>query len=43
MARLLGGDHRIAAGIISVQTVLAALTMPVVSTCLTIALKTTGP
>jgi len=30
MARLLGGDHRIAAGIISVQTVLAAFSMPVV-------------
>jgi malonate transporter and related proteins len=30
MARLLGGDHRIAAGIISVQTVLAAFSMPLV-------------
>jgi len=30
MARLLGGDHRIAAGIISVQTALAALTIPLV-------------
>ncbi|RJF69489.1 AEC family transporter [Rhodopseudomonas palustris] len=30
MARLLGGDHRIAAGIISVQTALAAVTMPAV-------------
>nr|WP_255607985.1 AEC family transporter [Methylosinus sp. Sm6] len=28
MARLLGGDHRVAAGIISAQTLLAALTMP---------------
>lgn len=30
MARLLGGDPRIAAGIISVQTALAAVTMPIV-------------
>jgi len=30
MARLLGGDHRMSAGIISVQTTLAALTMPLV-------------
>lgn len=30
MARLLGGEYRIAAGIISVQTALAAVTMPVV-------------
>ncbi|MCW3478107.1 AEC family transporter [Neisseriaceae bacterium JH1-16] len=28
MAKLLGGDHRLAAGIITVQTALAALTMP---------------
>lgn len=28
MARLLGGDHRVAAGIISAQTLLAAVTMP---------------
>jgi malonate transporter and related proteins len=30
MARLLGGDHRMSAGIISVQTSLAAITMPLV-------------
>ena len=30
MARLMGGDHRIAAGIISVQTVLASISMPIV-------------
>jgi predicted permease len=29
MAKLLGGDHRLAAGIITVQTALAALTMPI--------------
>lgn len=28
MARLLGGDHRVAAGIISVQTLVAGVTMP---------------
>lgn len=28
MARLLGGDHKVAAGIISVQTAFAAITMP---------------
>lgn len=28
VARLLGGDHRVAAGIISFQTLVAALTMP---------------
>jgi malonate transporter and related proteins len=39
MARLLGGDHRIAAGIISVQTVLAAITIPLVLIGLTVALK----
>ena len=30
MSKLLGGDHRLAAGIITVQTALAALTMPLV-------------
>jgi predicted permease len=30
MSKLLGGDHRLAAGIINVQTALAALTMPLV-------------
>ncbi|AOJ82702.1 transporter [Burkholderia savannae] len=30
MAKLLGGDHRLAAGIITVQTALAAFTMPLV-------------
>ena len=35
MARLLGGDHRIAAGIVSVQTALAAVSMPVVLLVLT--------
>ncbi|AOK60508.1 AEC family transporter [Burkholderia ubonensis] len=30
MAKLLGGDHRLSAGIITVQTVLAAFTMPLV-------------
>ncbi|KVD46872.1 transporter [Burkholderia sp. ABCPW 11] len=30
MAKLLGGDHRLSAGIITVQTVLAAVTMPLV-------------
>lgn len=32
MAKLLGGDHRLAASIITVQTVLAALTMPILMT-----------
>jgi predicted permease len=31
MSKLLGGDHRLAAGIITVQTVLAALTMPLIA------------
>lgn len=35
MARLLGGDHRVAAGIISIQTALAAITMPAVLMTLT--------
>lgn len=35
MARLLGGDHRVAAGIISVQTALAAVTIPAVLVALT--------
>ncbi|MBM3115692.1 AEC family transporter [Jeongeupia naejangsanensis] len=30
MAKLLGGDHRLAAGIITVQTALAAITMPLI-------------
>ncbi|KLU28121.1 transporter [Caballeronia mineralivorans PML1(12)] len=30
MAKLLGGDHRLSAGIITVQTALAAITMPLV-------------
>lgn len=30
MARLFGGDYRIAAGIISIQTAIAAVTMPIV-------------
>ncbi|WP_338641649.1 hypothetical protein [Burkholderia pyrrocinia] len=30
MAKLLGGDHRLSAGIITVQTALAAVTMPLV-------------
>jgi predicted permease len=30
MARLLGGDHQVSASIISVQTVLAAATIPIV-------------
>lgn len=30
MSKLLGGDHRLSAGIISIQTVLAAVTIPVV-------------
>jgi predicted permease len=30
MTKLLGGDHRLAAGIIAVQTIVAALTIPVV-------------
>jgi malonate transporter len=31
MAKLLGGDHRLAAGIITVQTALAAVTMPLIA------------
>jgi malonate transporter len=31
MSKLLGGDHRLAAGIITVQTALAALTMPLIA------------
>ncbi|MDM8340884.1 AEC family transporter [Serratia marcescens] len=30
MARLLGGDHRLSAGIITIQTLLAAVTIPVI-------------
>lgn len=35
MARLLGGDHRVAAGIISIQTALAAITIPIMLVALT--------
>jgi len=31
VSKLLGGDHRLAAGIITVQTLLAALTMPLIA------------